>query len=266
MRCLGARTILNAALVAAFFASPSQAEIPVIAKEASIVVLGEQHDNPEHHRRQAEWTAALAPTALVFEMLTPDQAVSANTDWSDQQDLDAAIAWSGSGWPSFDMYFPIFAAARTAVIYGAGVPRDILREQMEQPLARHPLAAIFGLDQPVDAHEQAAREALQAQAHCNALPQEMLPVMVDAQRLRDAALADATLRALRDTGGPVVVITGNGHARSDWGMPALLAFAAPDVSVFTLGQGEQGAGALGEFALTLDAAAPARGDPCEAFN
>lgn len=257
---------LSVALLAALFASGVAAEIPQAAREAQVVVLGEQHDNPVHHERQAAWTQALAPSALVFEMLTPEQAEKANFDWQDQAGLDAAIGWTGTDWPSFDMYFPIFEAAKGARIYGALLPREQLRAALERPLAAHPLAAGFGLDQPADPDQQAAREALQARAHCDALPLEMLPVMVDAQRLRDAALADAALRALRDTGGPVVVITGNGHARTDWGMPALMAFAAPDVSVFALGQGEAGADVTGSFALTLDAPAPQRGDPCAAFK
>ncbi len=52
-------------------------------------------------------------------------------------------------------------------------------------------AARFGLDAPLPEDEQAAREAEQAEAHCGALPAEMLPGMVEAQRLRDAALARA---------------------------------------------------------------------------
>lgn len=256
----------GAALWAALFALEVSAEVPQAAREAQVVVLGEQHDNPDHHMRQAAWVAELEPAALVFEMLTPAQGARAAFDWTDQADLDAAIGWSGSAWPSFDMYFPIFAAAPDAVVYGAGVPRDELRAQLAAPLAAHPLAIGFGLDQPASPDEQSARETLQAEAHCGALPDEMLPVMVDAQRLRDAALADVSLRALRNTGGPVVVITGNGHARTDWGMPALLAYAAPDVTVFALGQGEDGSMVGGAFALTLDAPAPARGDPCAAFS
>lgn len=256
----------GAALWVALFASELMAEIPQAALDAQIVVLGEQHDNPAHHVRQAQWVAALAPAALVFEMLTPAQGARAAQGWSDQQSLDALLGWSQTDWPSFDMYYPIFAAAPEAVIYGAGVPRAELRAQLARPLAVHPLAAPFGLDLAPDPQEQAAREALQARAHCDALPEEMLPVMVDAQRLRDAALADASLRALRATGGPVVVITGNGHARTDWGMPALLAHAAPDVAVFALAQGEEGGSVEGGFALTLDAPAPARGDPCAAFR
>lgn len=256
----------GAALWVALSAFGAAAEIPKAAYEAQIVVLGEQHDNPAHHARQAEWVAELQPEALVFEMLTPGQAARAAQGWSDQQSLDALIGWSQSAWPSFDMYYPIFAVAPNAVIYGAQVPREELSARLAQPLARDPLAAPFGLDTPPDPQEQMAREALQARAHCDALPQDLLPMMVDAQRLRDAALADASLRALRATGGPVVVITGNGHARSDWGMPALLAFAAPDVAVFALAQGEDGDRVSGNFALTLDAPAPARGDPCAAFG
>lgn len=259
-------TKIGAVVMAALFALPAYADIPQAARDAQVVVLGEQHDNPDHHARQAEWVAALNPAALVFEMLTPDQAARADVDWANQAELDAAIGWTGSDWPSFDMYFPIFAAAPDAAIYGAGVPREDLRAQLAMPLADHRLAAEYGLSAPLDAETQAAREALQAEAHCGALPDEMLPVMVDAQRLRDAALAEAALRALEATGGPVMVITGNGHARSDWGMPALMAFAAPDVPVFALGQGENGNAAQGAFALTLDAPAPDRGDPCAVFN
>jgi uncharacterized iron-regulated protein len=256
----------SVALWAALFASGGAAEVPQMAQEAQIVVLGEQHDNPDHHTRQAAWVAALDPAALVFEMLTPQQGAQAAAPWASQAQLDALIGWSGTAWPSFDMYFPIFAAAQDAVIYGAGVPRSDLRRALGTPLADNPLAAHFGMDTARDVSEQAAREALQAAAHCGALPEEMLPVMVDAQRLRDMTLADVSLRALRATGGPVVVITGNGHARADWGMPALIETAAPDVTVFTLAQGEDGADVQGVFSLTLDAPAPQRGDPCAAFS
>jgi len=247
--------------------SASLAQIPDAARDAQIVLLGEQHDNPAHHARQSEWVATLAPRALVFEMLTTAQAVRAAGPWRDQAALDGLVGWSGSGWPAFDMYFPIFAAAPDAVIYGAAVPRAQLRAQMSRPLAAHPLAPRFGLDLPADETEQAAREVLQARAHCDALPEKLLPAMVDAQRLRDMTLADVALRAVSATGGPVVVITGNGHARTDWGVPALLSHAAPEVTVFALGQGEEGVPPSGTFTLTLDAApAPVRGDPCAAFK
>lgn len=257
---------ISVALLAAFFASVAKAEIPQEARAAQIVVLGEQHDNPAHHARQAEWVAGLKPKALVFEMLTRDQGKKAQDDWNTQSELDALIGWSQTSWPSFDMYYPIFAAAPDAVIYGAGITRDGLQEMLQTPLADHPSAAQFGLDTPPDAGEQTAREALQAEAHCNALPETLLPMMVDAQRHRDLALAGAALDALEQTGGPVVVITGNGHARTDWGMPALVTHAAPETRMFVLAQGENGASVRGGFTLILDAPAPTRGDSCAAFT
>ena len=39
-----------------------------------VVILGEVHDNPEHHENQRYVLNALKPRAVVWEMLTPEQA------------------------------------------------------------------------------------------------------------------------------------------------------------------------------------------------
>ncbi len=249
------------AFAAALLATPAGAQ--------DIWVLGEVHDNPAHHAVQAERVVRIAPTALVFEMLTPDQAAQVTDALRDDVDvLSAALDWDSSGWPDFSLYYPIFAAAPGARVYGAGVPRAEARKVMEAGLeaAFGGDAAAFGLDAPLPPDQQDAREALQKRAHCDALPAEMLPVMVDIQRLRDARLASTARRAMAETGGPVAVITGNGHARRDWGMPALMARAAPDLEVFALGQGEDGLPPDGLFDEVTDAPAPERDDPCAVFD
>ena len=43
-------------------------EVIAAARRADIVLLGEIHDNPEHHANQAAIVRALQPAALVFEM------------------------------------------------------------------------------------------------------------------------------------------------------------------------------------------------------
>lgn len=245
-------------------------EVPDAALGAEIVFLGEQHDNLAHHQLQAAWTSGLQPKALVFEMLTPQQAEKiTDQNRSDETLLEKALDWEGSGWPSFSMYYPIFAAAPKAKVYGAGVPRDRLGDLMQHDVVAvigADAATRFALDEPLTPAEQEAREALQRSAHCDALPEELLPRMVDVQRVRDAALAGAALDALAQVGGPVVVITGNGHAREDWGAPFLVSVAAPDVTVFSLGQGEAGSEPLGGFDVVVDGPAVDRGDPCDAFK
>jgi uncharacterized iron-regulated protein len=238
--------------------------------EAQVVFLGERHDNPGHHARQAELVAELQPVALVFEMLTAEQAARVTPDLrADAAALAEALGWADSGWPDFAMYHPIFTAAPEAVIYGAQMPREEARAVRDASPAEvfGQSAGFYGLDQPLPPEQQAAREELQRAAHCDALPPDMLPMMVNIQRLRDARLAEVALEAWAEHGGPVVVITGNGHARADWGAPALLRFAAPEVSVAALGQGETGRGAPeGRFDALEESAPVDRGDPCAEFE
>src|SRR5690606_6879400 len=102
-------------------------------------------------------------------------------------------------------------------------------------------------------------------AHCNALPEALLPGMVEAQRLRDFAMAELAATAVAEGRGPVVIITGSGHARKDWGIPALLAKARPELKVWSLGQGE-GEAQDGPFDAEISAPAPEREDPCLTFH
>lgn len=235
-----------------------------------VVFLGEQHDNPAHHARQAALVAEIAPAALVFEMLTPQQAALVTPELiADEAGLEGALGWADSGWPDFAMYYPIFAAAPEAAYFGAALPREEARRVMGEGVRAvfGDEAALYGLDQPLPPEQQETREALQLSAHCDAMPAEMLPMMVDIQRLRDARLAQEALAALEQTGGPVVVITGNGHARLDWGAPAALALAAPDVTVASFGQGEARFGAPdGGFDMVDITEDVERDDPCAAFE
>lgn len=240
---------------------------------ADIVFLGEVHDNPAHHAWQAEAVDALNPKAIVWEMLDSAE-VSAITPeiLDDRAALDEALGWSGTGWPDFAMYHPIFTAEPEAAHYGAELPRERARAVMQEgrtsvELANEDLAALLATDLPPEEEEE--RLVLQQAAHCGALPPEMLPQMVDVQRVRDTLLAEAAIRALEETGGPVAVITGNGHARLDWGAGALAvaALEGTGATVFAVAQGEEGAPIPdGIFDLVRSEPAVDRGDPCDAFK
>lgn len=236
-----------------------------------VVFLGEVHDNPTHHQNQHQIAMALAPKAVVFEMINADQAADVARAFASGggNGLREMLDWDNSGWPDFGFYAPLLGMGSFAAIYGAGVDRAGAREAFDLGAAQAfgGDAARFGLDQPLPSGEQTTREAEQLAAHCGALTSDILPAFVEAQRLRDAVLAQTILQALEEVGGPVVVITGNGHARRDIGAPRLLSYAAPALSVFSLGQTE--AGAVPDPALYdawISAPAPRRDDPCEVFR
>lgn len=277
-RMLRHSSLAACALAAGLFPACPVGADPVAelsALSADVYVLGEVHDNADHHLRQATALTALAPKAVVYEMLTPDQAEIVNAAGAADPD---ALNWAESGWPDFAIYAPVFEASEGSVIYGGALDRAVVRRafaEAPQDLfveiwggdSADAPAPEFGLAAPLPEAQQALREAEQMAAHCDALPEDILPGFVAAQRLRDAAIAGQVLAALDEVGPPVVVITGNGHARPDWGVPALLARAVPGLTVATLGQFED---AVPEDAPPFDviAISPAaeREDPCAAFR
>jgi uncharacterized iron-regulated protein len=236
---------------------------------ADVYLLGETHDNRFQHENQALAVAVLNPGALVFEMFGPAEALAATPEARANADrLSDALGWADSGWPDFRMYYPIFVAAPDATVFGGALPRDVVRRAVSDGAAEvfGSGAELFGLDNALDADEQAQREAGQMAAHCDALPEHVLPGMVEAQRLRDAALTRAVVAALAETGGPVVVIAGNGHVRTDWGMPAMLATALPDATVLSIGQLEAGTDVDPPYDLWIVTPVAERDDPCAAFR
>lgn len=261
--------MIRAALLAALVAGPVAArEIAVNELDAlphvDITLLGEVHDNPAHHANQARAVAAIEPAALVFEMLLPDQVKRFPADRSDAVAMDRAIGWTERGWPDFAMYQPIFAAAPKARIYGADVPQAEIRLA-----AKNGAASVidgFGLAEALPQDEQDRRETDLWAAHCFAMPREAMAGMVQVQRLRDASLARMAIRALRETGGPVVVIAGAEHVRSDIGAPSLIERAAPALTVLSVGQVEGGGGKQPFDVWIVTDGVKGRGDPCEGFG
>lgn len=238
--------------------------------EADVVILGEIHDNPAHHLGQAQMMRRIEPTAVVFEMLTPEMAQAVG-DWGrvDLAGLGERIGWEAAGWPAFAMYLPVFEALGDAKVVGAALPRAQVRAAFTEGAAGvfGTQAARFGLNDPLPEAQRARRAQMQFDAHCAAMPLEMMDGMIEAQRLRDAEFSRATLDALEQFGAPVVVITGNGHARKDWGMPFVMARAAPQVSVFAVGfvEAPEGTDTV-RFDATVPTPAAIRGDPCAAFK
>lgn len=234
---------------------------------ADVTILGEVHDNGLHHLAQAAAIAAVKPKAVVFEMLSAEQAALITSELLlDQTALKMALKWDDSGWPDFALYYPIFAALGDASIYGAARPRDEVRRAFGEGAAGvfGEGAQRLGLDLPLPDDQMARRAQEQFEAHCEAMPLEMMGGMVEAQRFRDAAFSDVVLRAVTD--GPVVLVAGNGHARTDWAVPFMLTIAAPELSVLSVGMLEQPVTDTPPYDVWLQTEAAVREDPCLAFK
>lgn len=257
-------------LILAAVATLSTAAFSIAATDWSdfaddVLIIGEFHDNPIHHAEQAKAARIIAPKAVVFEMLTAKEALTLAGVARDPGAM--AKATEGFHWGNIADYAEILAAS--PVIIGAAVPREEMRSAFSDGAAQvfGTEARSYGLTEPLSEDEQAIRELGQFDAHCEAMPLEMMGGMVEAQRLRDAAFARAVLDAIDAHGTPVMLITGNGHARMDWGVPAYLARVRPDLKVTSIGQGERQEPPEGVFSWTLNGArSPDRGDPCAVFN
>jgi uncharacterized iron-regulated protein len=194
--------------------------------KANFAVLGEKHDNPDHHALQAQCLRAIVARgqrpAVALEMLDLDQQPTADAYLArggDAAGFGAALDWEKRGWPVYATYAPILdvALAHRLPIVAANMPLAEVRAIVKNGLSGE-TARRLRLDAPL-LPEQAAelREEMRA-SHCGQLPEAMLEPMALAQRARDATMAER-MRAL---GVPVVLIAGNGHARTDRGVPAQL--------------------------------------------
>lgn len=232
-------------------------------RASDVALLGELHDNPRHHARRGELLAelaAMAPaTAVVAEHLERGHTVTFGRDL--RASLTAAgfdaAAWQ---WP---MHEPLFAPiARTRLpLRGGNAPREVVRQVARSGLDAAPadLRALIEVA-PLAAAAQAALDADLIDGHCGRLPPARLAGMRAAQRVRDAAMA----LALRESGGtPAVLVAGNGHVRTDFGVPQVLAIDRPHTRVVSVGFLEPGDGlAAAPFTHVWVTPGVQRADPC----
>ncbi len=237
--------------------------------KADVIILGEVHDNALHHQGQAKAIQAIQPSAVVFEMLTPEQAAKITPALlEDATALETTLNWQATGWPDFALYYPLFAALQGTNIKGAARPKSEVRRAFAEGAAAvfGEQSPRFGLTNPLPADQLITRINAQYDAHCAAMPREMMKGMVEAQRFRDAIFAETILAALKDHGAPVILITGTGHGRTDWGVPALLRLAEPNLRITSLAFLETPIDANPPFDLWLETKPAERPDPCLTFK
>ena len=151
-------------------------------------------------------------------------------------ELKRLTDWDKSGWSQYD-YDPVFKAAIDAKlpIYAGDVPRDSIMKVAKEGDGALPAdeRARLKLDVPLGAKLDDASLSEIEEAHCGTMPKEAFTGMAYAQRYRDASLADAVLKAA-DKHGSAILIAGNGHVRTDRGVPWYVHQRAPDKKVVSV--------------------------------
>ncbi|MFV8750374.1 ChaN family lipoprotein [Nannocystaceae bacterium ST9] len=258
----------------------SRTELERRLAAARYVLLGETHDNPDHHRLQGVAIEAVAGAAaerrpaVAFEMLDPAKQAAIDAFAGEVDDFAEVVAWADSGWPAWSIYRPVFAATLAAdlPIYAAELPRDETRRFMAEGLAIFDpdLVARFGLAQPLAPELQSAWLDEMFASHCDMVPREHLGGMVEIQRLRDARMADAMQRGAAAQ-GQAILVAGGGHVR-DVGVPRLLRALEPDAAIVSVGFVAAQAGQLDpreygdEFDVLVFTPDVEREDPCASFS
>jgi len=182
------------------------------------VLVGEQHDNPDHHALQLwllrELAAQRPQGSLLMEMLNPDQ----------QAGVDAAQAAARAGQPPTDAFKALaWQANWDWSVYGA-----IVTYALRQPypllaanLNRAQIMQIYK-QRPVLTGEASTTQQVQAtllddirQSHCGLLPEAQMPAMLAVQQQRDRRMAQRLMAAPT----PALLLAGAFHVRKDLGVP-----------------------------------------------
>lgn len=216
------------------------------AAESKFVLLGEIHDNEEHHRIQAMILDALVKNgrkpALVMEQFDVEQQkqvngiVQGNGSRAEKLRELSKLMRQGWNWPLYQRLVSS-ALQQKLPLVAANMSREAVRE-----VARNGYEVLgtgeesrLALDTTwtPERDRQLAQEI--ASGHCGKVADHMVQIITKSQRVRDAVMADKILMARR---GGAVGIVGRGHARDDLGVPLYLAARAPEESVLSVGMVE----------------------------
>ncbi|MCS3407693.1 ChaN family lipoprotein [Serratia sp. AKBS12] len=206
------------------------------------LIVGEKHDNPDHHRVEL-WLLQRLPQqrpqgSLLLEMINPDQ--QARVDALQQQwragattkynDLPARLGWQ-AGWP-WSQYGALVTAALAAPypLMSANLDRSEIKAFYQHPQ----------LPPGVVSTSAAVRQALATtieQAHGGKLDAPQLQAMVAIQQQRDRRMAQRLLAAPT----PSLLIAGAYHASKVVGVPLHIEDMQPAVRPAVLMLVEPGA-------------------------
>ena len=198
-----------------------EASVLAAVGKATTAYVGEKHDNPDHHRLEAELIAARLQarpgSAVVFEMLDESQApkLAALSPDDDLETIRSKLDWPAKGW-DLAVYGPLFQQAlRDGKLVAGNIGKARIGELYaggEALLADDPRFASVARATP------AVREYLVDsifEAHCGMQERESLQPMLAIQLAKDASMAAALAQE-----SPAMLVAGGEHVRAATGVPS----------------------------------------------
>ena len=206
------------------------------------LLLGEQHDAPQHQDIQTQVVAWLAGqgllAALTLEMAKQGGSTQGLNAQASAAQVQTALDWDERAWP-WAAYGPaIMAAVRRGVpVFGANLSSADLRAAMQDR----------SLDQTLTATALSTQQQRIRDGHCQLLPESQIAPMTRIQIARDRAMAQ-TIGRVALAGRTVVLLAGHGHVVRSLGVPQHLPASLTVSSVQLLaGTAQEGSAAGADF-------------------
>lgn len=199
----------------------AEAALTAALASAQFAFIGEKHDNPDHHRIEAQLIAARLAgkpgSAVVFEMLDDAQkpllqGLSAGDDLAT---IKAKLAWPDKGW-DLAVYGPLFQRSlKDGTLVAGNIGKAFIGQLYGQGEAL--FAGNERFASIATASEATRKHLLDRifEAHCGMQERESLAPMLNIQLVKDASMADAMLGH-----APALLVAGGEHARADTGVPS----------------------------------------------
>lgn len=196
------------------------------------VLVGERHDNPDHHALQLWLLQALAKQrgqgSVLLEMLTPSQQQKVAQvqdrirEGKRPLELPATLGWQ-QGW-DWALYAPL-------VEYGLAQPYPLLQANLDRAeISRIYREVPLLSGAPAAPSVKAALLKQIRESHCQMLPETQLPAMLAVQQQRDRRMAQQLIAAPK----PAMLLAGAFHVRRDLGVPLYLQEQASNADVHVL--------------------------------
>ena len=207
---------------------------------SDVLMLGEVHDNVEHHELQQKLFKARIESgrqpALMMEQLDAqsqpilDQALAGEDRDKVLNNVTALIKFSDT-----QFYTPLLSIAidNHLPVIAANVPNHLLRPVIWDGYEAYDADELMRL-MVEDVWNESRQKYLARNmggAHCGQLREELRVGLTRSQRLRDALMTDSAIASV-DRG--VVAIVGSSHARYDIGLPLYFAARAPTSLILSI--------------------------------